>query len=107
MGMQQADFPAVFFEFCHGTQMKIQVQMSWVGQSTRMQRKIAEMGFARCNPSDAEGQLVQLIGLFIAPEKSHKQSLDIIAASKIFAFLSSLKLDWGFCKASSTILWLG
>ena len=72
-----------------------------------MQRKIAEMGFARCNPSDAEGQLVQLIGLFIAPEKSHKQSLDIIAASKIFAFLSSLKLDWGFCKASSTILWFG
>ena len=34
-----------------------------------MQRKIAEMGFARCNPSDAGGQLVQLIGLFIALKK--------------------------------------
>ena len=34
-----------------------------------MQSKIAEMGFARCNPSDAGGQLVQLIGLFIAPKK--------------------------------------
>ena len=31
-----ADFPAVFFSLCHGTQMKIQVQISssWVRQST-------------------------------------------------------------------------
>ena len=28
-----ADFPAVFFQLWHRTQMKIQVQISWVGQS--------------------------------------------------------------------------
>ena len=35
----EADFPAVFFLLCHGTQMKIQVQiLSWVGQSKRFSR---------------------------------------------------------------------
>ena len=29
-----ADFPAVLFYFCGGTQMKIQIEKSWVGQST-------------------------------------------------------------------------
>ena len=29
-----ADFPAVLFYFCGGTQMKIRIEKSWVGQST-------------------------------------------------------------------------
>ena len=35
VGFGLADFPAVFFQLCHGPQMKAQVQISRVGQSTR------------------------------------------------------------------------